>query len=101
MPQADWFNIASFPQAQFITTGIKKTGENAYEANGTLTMKGMSKPVVLPFTLTPYGNNQMRAQGKVALMRNDFGIGQGEWSSESVVKREVSVSIDIVAAPKP
>lgn len=96
LPQAEWFNTSHFPQARFETQTIRKTGDRTYEAEGTLTIKGNSRPVKLPFTLVAEGDH-MRAQGRVTLIRTDFGIGAGQWSDDAFVKHAVDVTIDISA----
>jgi polyisoprenoid-binding protein YceI len=96
LPQKDWFDSGAFPQAQFVTTSIRKTAPLHYEASATLTVKGVTRDVLLPFTLAPEGDH-WRAQGDVALMRSDFGVGQGMFADESYVKHAVDVTIDIVA----
>jgi polyisoprenoid-binding protein YceI len=98
LPQADWFNTKAFPQAQFTSTSIQKTGDHAYVAQGNLTIKNITQPVTLPFTLTQEGDH-WRAQGKTTLMRTDFHIGQGDWSNEDYVKHAVDVVIDLSAKP--
>lgn len=100
LPQPDWFDTKKFPQAQFVSTSIQKTGDHAYTAQGNLTIKNISHPVILPFILAPEGDH-WRAQGKVMLTRTDFHIGEGEWSSEDYVKHAVEVVIDISAKPRP
>ena len=51
---------------------------------------------VLPFTLTISGD-QAAAKGHLSLIRSDFGIGQGPWSSGQWVALEVGVDVDLVA----
>jgi polyisoprenoid-binding protein YceI len=96
MPDSDWFATATYPQAHFVATGFKATGAGAYEAVGTLTIRGVSKPMTLPFTLAISGDTA-KADGKVPLIRTDFGVGQGAWSTAQYVALQVSVSLDIVA----
>jgi polyisoprenoid-binding protein YceI len=96
MPGSDWFAADKFPTAHFVATSFKATGTGTYEADGTLTIRGMSKPVKLPFTLAIAGD-QAKADGKVQLIRTNFGVGQGEWSNAQYVALEVAVSVDIVA----
>ena len=96
LPQADWFDIAQFPQAKFVSTAIRKTGANAYAAAGTLTLRGVAKPIVLPFTLAISGS-AAHAKGHLNLVRTTFGVGQGAWSSGQWVALDVGVDIDIVA----
>ena len=99
LPQSDWFDTSKFPQAQFVSTKISKTGANAFEAQGNLTIKGISKPVTLPFTLAPEGDH-WRAQGKTTLTRTDFHIGTGQWSNDATVKFGVDVTVDLAARPQ-
>jgi polyisoprenoid-binding protein YceI len=96
LPQADWFDVSKFPQAQFTSTAIRKTGDGQYVADATLTIKGVTKNVTLPFTLLAEGDH-WRAKGRTILMRNDFSIGQGMFSNENYVKHAVDVGIDIIA----
>jgi len=98
LPQADWFDAAKFPQAQFVSTKIRATGVNSYEAQGTLTIKGVSKTVTLPFTLTKEGDH-WRAHGKTTLVRTDFRIGEGQWADNKTVKLAVEVTVDLTARP--
>ena len=96
LPQKDWFDTSKFSQAQFVTTSIRKIGAGHYQAEATLTIKGMMHPVTLPFTLVPEGDH-WRAQGKVTLMRDDFSLGQGMFANETYVKHAVDVLVDLVA----
>jgi len=98
LPQADWFDAAKFPEAQFTSTAIRKTGADSFEAAGTLTIKGIAHPVTLPFTLVKEGDH-WRAQGKADLLRNDFHIGEGDWNNQDYVKYAVAVTVDIAAQP--
>lgn len=96
LPGEDWFDIAKFPQAKFVTTAVRKMGVNAYAATGTLTLRGVTKPIVLPFTLVITGTTA-HAKGHLSLVRTLFGVGQGTWSSGQWVGLDVGVDIDIVA----
>lgn len=96
LPGKDWFNIAQFPQAKFDATAIRKEGANAYEAVGNLTLRGVTKPLTLPFTLQIDGTTA-HAAGHVNLVRTVFGIGQGPWATGQWVALDVDVNLDIVA----
>lgn len=99
LPESPWFDNTKFPEAHFVTQSIKATGPNAYVADATLTLKGVSKPVTLPFTLA-VENGKTHATGSVTIQRQDFGVGQGEFASDAWVKFPVTVAIDIWAQPK-
>lgn len=97
LPGKDWFDIAEFPQAKFETTSIRKLGNGSFEAAGTLTIRGVTRPLTLPFTLDVTGT-AAHAKGHASLVRSSFGIGQGPWSTDQWVAFDVAVDIDIVAA---
>ena len=50
---ADFFNVAKFAQARYTATKFRALGGNQYAADGTLSLRGVSKPVTLTFTWTP------------------------------------------------
>ena len=96
MPRSDWFNVASFPTATFEARSFRAKGGNAYEAVGTLTIRGVSRPETLPFTLDINGPTA-HAKGHLDLIRSAFGIGQGPWATGQWVALQVGVTIDITA----
>ncbi len=100
LPGADWFDVTTFPQATFEATGFKPKGGDAYEADGTLTIRRISKPVVLPFTLSISGNTA-HAVGKAQVIRTAFGVGQGAWTTADYVAFEVNVDVDLSATSQP
>jgi polyisoprenoid-binding protein YceI len=100
LPQSDWFNTSKFPEARFESSSIRKTADNTYVADGFLTIKSFSHPVSLTFTLVPE-QDHWRAKGTTKLARNDFHVGEGEWTTEAYVKNQVEVDFDIIATPQP
>ncbi|GAB4520604.1 MAG: hypothetical protein Kow00133_07180 [Amphiplicatus sp.] len=96
LPGRDWFNAREHPAARFVSDDVVKTGENAYEALGTLTIRGVSKEVALPFTLTIDGN-RAHAEGSITILRTDFGVGQGEFATGRWVGLDVEVSFVVEA----
>jgi polyisoprenoid-binding protein YceI len=96
LPGKDWFDIAQFPQAKFEATSVRRKGPNTFEAVGVLTLRGVSRPLTLPFTLDANGQTA-HARGHVDLTRTAFGVGQGTWASGQWVGLAVGVDFDIVA----
>jgi polyisoprenoid-binding protein YceI len=94
---AEGFQISQFPAAHFVTTGFTHKSGNDYVATGRLSLKGMTKDVTLPFTLTIQGN-QAHMKGSAVIIRTDYGVGLGMWAAPSPVAHEVTVTIDITAA---
>jgi cytochrome b561 len=99
LPSSDWFDVKKSPQAVFEATGFTAKGGNAYEAQGTLSIRGVQKAVVLPFTLEIPGDTA-HAKGQLDIVRTDYGVGQGEWTDGSTVALKVSIVFDLTAKKK-
>jgi polyisoprenoid-binding protein YceI len=96
MPTADWFSAKAFPRATFSTTAFKDLGHGRYQAVGELTIKGVKRPLVLPFTLDIAGDTA-RMNGTAQLDRTDFGVGAGRWSNGAMVATAVTLNVAITA----
>ena len=96
LPTSDWFDVAHFPRATFTTKSFKSLGANRYQADGVLTLRGVSRPVSVPFTLTIAGDVATMS-GQVPIDRSAFGVGQGQWKSAETVPLPVTVTIAITA----
>ncbi|QUD87465.1 YceI family protein [Phenylobacterium montanum] len=96
LPTADWFDVATHPKAVFTAAKFRKTGEGRFVADGTLDLRGVKKPVSLPFTLKIDGKTA-RARGTVGLDRTAFGVGQGEFASTDSVPAAVQVQAQVTA----
>ncbi len=106
---ADWFNVAQFPDAKFETTSFRradqnvklKPGEGLYVAEGTLTIKNISLPVTLPFSLMistdATGKETATMAGSVTLDRSKFQVGTGQWVDTSIIANDVPVDVQVVA----
>lgn len=89
----DWFDVAAHPRSVFETTDIRRT-DTGYEAKATLTIKGQTVPLTLPFRLTVEGD-RAHMTGKTSLDRTKFDIGGGD--ADDMVGKTVTVSVDIMA----
>ena len=93
---ADFFSIAKFPQARYTATKFRSLGGNQYAADGTLSLRGISKPVTLTFTWT--AGAQPVLNGKATVKRLEFGVGGGDWADTDTLPNEVAVSTKVVFA---
>ncbi|RAU23386.1 polyisoprenoid-binding protein [Paramagnetospirillum kuznetsovii] len=100
LPESDWFHTKAFPQARFEATSFRPKGGNAFEAVGSLSIRGIKKEVTLPFTLDIDGA-KAKASGRLELIRTDYGIGQGAWKSGDTVGLKVAVIVEVRATKKP
>lgn len=96
LPGREWFNASNFPEAVFESDSVRHEGDNHYVAEGTLTLKGHTEPVTLPFTLDIAGDTA-HAQGEVTINRLDYNVGEGDMAAAGVAGFEVTVKIDITA----
>jgi cytochrome b561 len=100
LPQEEWFNVKGFPNAVFETKAIRALGGDKYEADATLTIKGVAIPVTLPFTLAIDGA-KAKMQGTATLDRIAHQIGlksdaKAEWVSKDIA---VTVAVNATRAP--
>jgi polyisoprenoid-binding protein YceI len=92
-----FFNAAKFPQARYTATKFRALGGNQYAADGTLSLRGVTKPVTLTFTWTP-GAKPVLA-GKATVKRLDFGVGEGDWADTALLPNEIAVSTKVLLLP--
>lgn len=79
---ADFFEVEKYPTLTFKSTRVERKGKDAYVLHGDLTLKGVTKPVQLPFKLSgavkdPWGNTRFGVQAETNINRRDFGINYG------------------------
>ncbi len=92
---AEGFAVSLFPTATFRATAFTHKG-NQYVAAGQLSIKGVSRPLALPFTLTLSGS-AAHVVGHAQVIRTDFAVGTGDWAKPDPVAREVTVNLDLTA----
>lgn len=92
-----FFDSAKFPQATYTSTRFRALGGNRYAADGSLSMRGASKPVTLEFTWTP-GARPILA-GKATVKRLDFGVGSGDWADTDLIPNAIAISTRVLLVP--
>ncbi len=97
LQEADFFNVAKYAQARYTASKFRSLGGNRYAADGTLSLRGVSKPVTLDFTWTPGARPVL--SGKATVKRLDFGVGGGDWADTQTIPNEVAVSTKVVLQP--
>ncbi len=90
------FNAGAFSEARFVAEDLRQIDESNYEARGELTIKGISHPITLPFSLAINGDIAT-VTGFVDLSRLEFAIGTGEWADDRRVAFEVRIQVRITA----
>lgn len=108
---ADFFEVEKYPEMTFRSTRVERKGKDGYVLHGDLTIKGVTKPVQLPFTITgavkdARGNTRFGIEAETRINRRDFGITYGSAFAGGGldVGNEVTIRLRLEAmqpAPKP
>jgi len=79
----DFLDVATYPDAKFVSTSVKSTGKNAdgkdtADVTGDLTLHGVTKPVVIKAVFNgegkdPWGGYRAGFNGTTTIKRSDFG----------------------------
>lgn len=91
LPQAEWFNVARYPTAEFKTTRIATDGS----IDGTLTIKDRLLPVT--GLKAAVDHNGLHITGKFEIVRQDADLGQESDPSGDYVSLKVGVDINVTA----
>lgn len=86
----DWFDAGRFPRAEFHASSIRRVAAGHYLASGTLTLKGVTLPLDVPFTWSPAADGATM-EGELAVERARFRIGEGEWANSATIGPRVTV----------
>ncbi len=91
----DYFDVAHYPKIKMKSVGLTKgAGEGQFVGKFLLTMKNVTKEIVLPFEF--HGNEKEGTAQFVANMilnRRDFEVGGKSWTMSDKV--EVSLEINV------
>lgn len=75
----DFFDVASFPEIRFVSTGVTPRGDGESVITGDLTLHGVTKPVSFTLeqsgiTRDPWGNQRIAGTATGKLNRKDWGL---------------------------
>ncbi len=77
---ADFFDAEKYPTITFKSTKVEAAGDNKLRVFGDLTIKGVTKPVVLDTTINKIGDHPMAKRAAAGfdatttVKRSDFGV---------------------------
>lgn len=89
-----WFDSKKLPTASFQSQAIKGLGAGRFEVSGKLSIKGQTRDLVVPLSLTQAAGTTT-ATGSFVLKRLEFKIGDGEWADTSMVANDVQVKFKL------
>jgi polyisoprenoid-binding protein YceI len=100
----DFFDAGAHPDITFKSKKITKKGDG-YVAAGTLTIRGVSREIELPFTLNgpitnPWGQTVIGVEIEYQLDRQDYGVTWNKTMDNGglVVGDDVKIEINLEAA---
>ncbi len=76
----DWFDATQYPEIDFASTKVKRTGSNTADVTGDLTFHGVAKPVTLKVKFNGAGTNPLSKKYTAGfevsgeLKRSDYGV---------------------------
>lgn len=93
----DFFAVGAHPLARYEASAFRDLGGGRFAADGQLTLRGSTRPVVLEFTWT--AGAQPVLEGQATLDRTAFGVGGGDWADPGTIAHAVQVNTRLVLAP--
>jgi polyisoprenoid-binding protein YceI len=97
----DFFSSSKFPDMVFVSKSVKKVGKDNYKVTGDLTIRGVTKSVVLDTKNNgtikdPWGNTRSGWTASGKINRFDFGLAWNKAIEAGglVVGKEVTITIN-------
>jgi len=95
----DFFDTAKYPEIRFQSTSVRKVGGDKYVAVGNLTIKDVTKPVEIPFTLAAgkgaKGEPRLGIEGTLTINRFDYHVSYDP--SGMGVSKDVNIELSAEA----
>lgn len=91
----NWFDANKYPTLTFKSTSFKKTDDKTYQLSGNMTIRGITKPIVLDVVYNGKSMNPMSKKNSVGftitgkLNRKDYQVGGGP--ADPVVGDEIEL----------
>jgi polyisoprenoid-binding protein YceI len=94
---ADFFEVAKYPTATFVSTAIKPGGDKgaSHTVTGNLTMHGVTKSVMFPATITATAD-AINVDANFSINRRDFNINYAG-PANNLVRDDVVLTLKINA----
>jgi polyisoprenoid-binding protein YceI len=103
LKSANFFDVAHYPTITFKSTKIERISAAKMKVAGNLTIRGITKPVVLDVegpsgaVKDPWGNTRVALNATTTVNRMDYGV---KWNAKMdgggiVVGDDVNINIDL------
>ncbi len=104
----DFFDAATYPTLSFTSTKVTPVGSDAWKVDGDLTVKDVTKPVVLDVEFSgvatdPWGNDKAFFSASTEVDREEWGLtwNQPLAGGGVLVGKKVKIELEIQAAQAP
>ena len=105
----DFFDVAKYPSMTFKSTKVESNGPDKLKVTGDLTIRGVTKQVVLDVTAPkppikdPWGLQRTAVSGSTKINRQDFGVAWNKALDAGgvVVGDDVNITLDVELAVPP
>lgn len=101
---ADFLDVENYPTITFKSTRVEVTGENTGKLHGDLTIRGVTRPVVIDIeylgqTPSPFGDTRAGFVGTTRINREDWGLtwNMAIEAGGVLVSKEVKIELDVQA----
>lgn len=93
----DFFDVAKYPQAKFVSTAIKSGGDKGatHTVTGNLTLHGVTKSITFPATIT-VTPQAITVDSTFSINRKDFGINY-TGAANNLIRDEVVLTLKVRA----
>jgi polyisoprenoid-binding protein YceI len=105
---ADFLDAEKFPKLTFKSTKVEKASGDKLKVTGDLTIRDVTKSVTLDVeqlgkAKDPWGNNKIAFNGKVVVMREEFGAkwNQALEAGGVLVGKQVDIDLELQAIAPP
>lgn len=93
---ADFFNVAQYPTATFVSTSVNQTKDGA-TVTGDLTLHGVTKSISFPAKIQA-SDNEVNVSAEFALNRFDFEIKHPGMAND-LIRKDVVLKLNVKATP--
>lgn len=108
----DFFDVERYPDITFVSTGIRRTGDDEFAVTGDLTIRDITRPITFEVELDGIvpgmrGGRHAGLSAKTKLARDDWGLNwnvaleQGGWLVGKDIKLEIAIAADEAEAAVP
>ena len=91
--EAEYFDEANYKQMKLVSTKIEKISNNNYRLTGKLTIKKITKTIVIPLVISEKDQSTV-IRANFELNRRDYGVGGSSWVMSNTVKIKVKHTIE-------